>query len=113
MVRLAAAVARRAYRACHAWAGKRGEAGNMATRIDHNGKTFTDVVRKQKVAAVVQTTTNRLRGYVFCEPDQRLKYQLNADGEQFIAIADAEVLNDVDEVTHRVEFLTLNKHHIV
>jgi len=85
----------------------------MATRIDHNGKTFTDIVRKQKVAAIVQTTTHRLRGYVFCDPDQRLKDQLNSDGEQFIAISDAEVFNENDQVTHRAEFLTLNKQHVV
>lgn len=85
----------------------------MATRIDHNGKMYTDHVRKQKVAAVVQTTTHRMRGYVFCAPDERLKDQLNGDGEQFIAIADAEVLNANDQVIHRVEFLTLNKQHIV
>jgi hypothetical protein len=85
----------------------------MATRIDHNGKTFTDVVRKEKVPAVVQTTTQRLRGYVFCDPEERLKDQLNGEGEQFIAIADAEVLDDADQVMHRVEFLTVNKQHIV
>jgi hypothetical protein len=85
----------------------------MNTRIDHNGKLFTDRVRKQRVHAVVQTTTHCLRGYVFCEPDERLKDQLNTGDERFIAIADAEVLAPDGSVLNRGPFLTLNKEHIV
>jgi hypothetical protein len=85
----------------------------MNTRIDHNGKLFTDRVRKQRVRAVVQTTTHRVRGYVFCAPDERLKDQLNADDERFIAIADAEVIAADGSVLDRGAFLTLNKQHVV
>ena len=85
----------------------------MVTRIDDNGKIFTDRVRKDRIAAIVQTATHRVRGYIFCDREMRLKDQLNASQEAFIAVADAEVLCSDDKVIHRTPFLTINKRHIV
>jgi hypothetical protein len=84
----------------------------MVTRIDDNGKVFTDRVTKDRVAAIVQTATHRVRGFVFCDRELRLKDELNASQEQFIAMADAEVLEG-DQVLQRTPFLTINKRHIV
>jgi hypothetical protein len=85
----------------------------MVTRVDDNGKTFTDRVRKERIAAIVQTATHRVRGFVFCDQDLRLKDELNASQESFIAVADAEVLAADDSVLQRTPFLTINKQHIV
>ena len=86
----------------------------MVTRIDDNGKVFTDRVTKDRVAAVVQTVTHRVRGFIFCDPELRMKDELNGSQEQFIAMADAEVLAaDDDQVIQRTPFLTINKRHIV
>jgi hypothetical protein len=84
----------------------------MVTRIDDNGKVFTDRVTKDRVGAIVQTATHRVRGFVFCDRELRLKDELNASQEQFIAVADAEVLEG-DTVIQRTPFLTINKRHIV
>jgi hypothetical protein len=84
----------------------------MVTRIDDNGKVFTDRVTKDRVPAIVQTATHRVRGFVFCDRELRLKDELNASQEQFIAVADAEVLEG-DTVIQRTPFLTINKRHIV
>ena len=85
----------------------------MVTRIDDNGKVFTDRVTKDRVAAIVQTATHRVRGFVFCDRELRLKDELNASKDQFIAMADAEVLSADDKVIQRTPFLTINKRHIV
>jgi len=85
----------------------------MVTRVDDNGKVFTDRVTKDRVAAIVQTATHRVRGFVFCDRELRLKDELNASQEQFIAMADAEVLGADEKVIQRTPFLTINKQHIV
>ena len=84
----------------------------MVTRVDHNGKIFTDQVRKQKVASIIQTTTCRLRGVLFYDADGRLKDDLNASAERFIAVADAEFLGKGDEVVGRTSFIVVNKDHV-
>ena len=84
----------------------------MVTRIDHNGKLFTDQVRKTKVASIIQTTTTRLRGVVFHDHDGRLKDSLNDRGEDFIAIADVDFLSAQGEVIGRTDFIAVNKRHI-
>jgi len=85
----------------------------MVTRVDDNGKVFTDRVTKDRVAVIVQTATHRVRGFVFCDRELRLKDELNASQEQFIAMAEAEVLGADDNVIQRTPFLTINKRHIV
>src|SRR4051812_48682863 len=85
----------------------------MVTRIDDNGKTFTDRVRKERIAALVQTATHQVRGIVFCDAELRLKDELNGSQEHFIAMADAEILSSDGKVLQRTPFLTLNKQHIV
>ena len=86
--------------------------GIVLTRVDHNGKIFTDQVRKQKVASVMQTTTSRIRGVLFHDHDGRLKDYLNDRTEDFIAVADAEFLSPAGEVIGRTGFITINKRHI-
>ena len=84
----------------------------MVTRIDHNGKVFTDQVRKQKVATIIQTETHRIRGVLFHDSDGRLKDDLN-NPEQFVALTDAEFLSPNGQVYERAEFVALSKRHIV
>ena len=85
----------------------------MVTRIDHNGKVFTDQVRKHKVASIIQTHQDRIRGVLFHDYEGRLKDNLNDRSEDFIAVADAEFLSATGQVTARSEFLAINKRHII
>ena len=84
----------------------------MVTRVDHNGKIFTDQVRKQKVASIIQTTTCKIRGVLFCDVDGRLKDNLNDRNEEFIAVADAEFLNPAGDIIGRTAFICVNKAHV-
>ena len=84
----------------------------MVTRVDHNGKVFSDQVRKQKVASILQINGQRVRGLLFYDPDGRLKDDLNNSNEAFIALTDAEFLAEDGAVVTRTKFLTINKNHI-
>src|SRR4051812_46263835 len=86
----------------------------MDVRVDYKGKVFTDHVRKQQVACVIQTISGqRVRGSVFFNPDERMKDNLNAANEQFIAVTDAEILSAEGLVIERTGFLAVNKQHVV
>jgi hypothetical protein len=87
--------------------------GPLVTRIDHKGKLFTDQVQKRKVISIIQTATHRIRGVIFYDSDSRLKDNLNDTSENFIAVADAELLCETGQVAQRVPFIALNKAHIV
>jgi hypothetical protein len=84
----------------------------LVTRVDHNGKVFSDQVRKQKVASILQVNGQRIRGLLFFDPDGRLKDDLNNSTESFIAGTDAEILSQDGAVLHRTKFLTVNKNQI-
>src|SRR5262245_27915785 len=91
----------------HAWPG-----GLLVTRIDHNGKVFTDQVRKQKIASIIQTGSARIRGVLFHDYDGRLKDNLNDRSEEFIAVADADFLDESGKVIGQTPFIAVNKRHI-
>jgi len=84
----------------------------MTYRIDSKGKIFTDVVRKDEVAVLIQTVTGLIHGHVYLRPEQRIKDELNTD-ERFIAVTEAEVYGPTGEVLYHSQFLTLNKSHII
>ena len=85
----------------------------MTVRIDAKGKTYTDIVHKDEVATLIQTTTNLIHGHVYLRAGLRLKDDLNGTQEDFIAVTDAEVYNANGQVLVRSNFLTVNKSHIV
>ena len=84
----------------------------MVTRIDHNGKVFSDQVRKHRVASIIQTESNRMRGVLFHDLDTRLKDYLNDQAESFIAVSEVEFLSPDGAVVDRCEFLAINKKNI-
>ncbi|MEP7359062.1 MAG: hypothetical protein ABI847_17560 [Anaerolineales bacterium] len=85
----------------------------MSVRVDAKGKTYTDIVRKDEIPALVQTTSNLVHGHIYIRPGLRLKDELNGTGEMFIAVTDAEVYSLNGQVLVRSEFLTVNKAHII
>ncbi len=85
----------------------------MSTRIDAKGKTYTDIVHKDEVPALIQTVANLVHGMVYLRPGLRLKDELNGTAEAFIAVTDAEVYNANGQVLVKSKFLTVNKAHIV
>ena len=85
----------------------------MSVRVDAKGKTYTDIVRKDEISALIQTTSNLVHGHIYIRPGLRMKDELNGTAEMFIAVTDAEVYSLNGQVMVRSEFLTLNKNHII
>jgi hypothetical protein len=84
----------------------------MVVRYDGKGKFYTDVISKEKVPATIQTLKHRVHGNVHIRPDNRLKDELN-QSPRFLAVTEAEVYSDNDEVIYRTHFMTINLEHIV
>ncbi len=85
----------------------------MSVRIDAKGKTYTDIVHKDEVPALIQTSANLIHGHIYLRSGLRLKDELNGTAEQFIAVTEAEVYNANGQVLVRSDFLTVNKNHII
>jgi hypothetical protein len=85
----------------------------MSARLDTTGTNYAEIVRKNTVWALIQTTTSLIHGVVYARPPLRLKDDLNVTGEQFIAVTDAEVYNAAGQVLVRAEFMAVNKAHII
>lgn len=84
----------------------------MSVRYNEKGKYFTEVVTKDQVDAVIQTTCQRLQGKVHIRPGMRLKDSLN-EGPRFIAVTDGLFLDSDNQEFDPFEFLTLNREQIV
>ena len=84
----------------------------MSVRYNEKGKYFTEVVNKDQVKAMIQTTSQRLQGMVHVRPGMRLKDSLN-EGPRFIAITDGVFLDSDNQKLNTFEFMSLNQEQIV
>ena len=84
----------------------------MGTRYDDKGKIFTDVVTKEPVQVLIQTTTmQRISGRMFVSPDERVKDELN-HAERFLAVKDASVYDQQGNLIRQCTFIAVNRDQI-
>lgn len=83
----------------------------MTIEFDEKGKIFTNVIQKDPVAAVIQTTENQIKGLIHVRPGERLKDEIDLC-EKFLAVT-AAVICDSKGNTSQVEFLLINIQHII
>ena len=84
----------------------------MSIEFDDKGKIFTDVVSKDAISVVVQTTQHLIWGDVHVRHDERLKDELDRD-ELFLAMTDARIMGADDRVLHEAHFLAVRRAQIV
>ncbi len=84
----------------------------MVTQFDDKGKIFTQVIAKKPVQVVIQTVRHVIRGTVHVRATERVIDELNLSG-QFIAVTDANVLDDQGNPIYTCDFVTLNKEQII
>lgn len=84
----------------------------MTIEFDDKGKIFTDVVSKDTVEAIVQTTQHLVRGKVHVRQDDRFKDELDRD-ELFLAMTDASVFDADGKELHKTHFLAVRRAQIV
>ena len=86
----------------------------MTTDYDDKGKIFTEVIPKENIPVIIQTTVNRIEGFFHARYDNRLKDELNNQvDEQFMAITDAVVYDADGKELYRTKFLALNRNSII
>jgi hypothetical protein len=84
----------------------------MSINYDEKGKYFTEVVPKDHLRAVIQTTSHRLHGTIHVSHGERILDELNRS-ISFIAVTDVTIYSLSGELLYRREFLSLNRDHIV
>ena len=84
----------------------------MTIEYDEKGKFYTDVVTKLPVAAVIQTRTHLVRGFVHIRQGERLKNELERD-EKFLAVTSAVIHNEDDKVLFSAPFMAVQRSQIV
>lgn len=84
----------------------------MTTHFDDKGKIFTQVVSKKPVPVILRTSQHTLRGILHVRPTERIIDELNSS-LQFVAITDAQILNEAGDPLYTTGFITVNKEHII
>jgi len=84
----------------------------MTMEYDEKGKFYTDVVTKLPVAAVIQTSTHLVRGFVHIRQGERLKNELERN-EMFLAVTHAFIHDAEDKVLFTAPFMAVQRSQIV
>jgi hypothetical protein len=84
----------------------------MTIEYDEKGKFYTDVVTKLPVAAVIQTGTHLVRGFIHIRQGERLKNELEKD-EKFLAVTNAVIHNVDDKVLFTAPFMAVQRSQII
>jgi Family of unknown function (DUF6812) len=85
----------------------------MYPPFDDKGKIFTNVIRKEPIEVVIQTTTNTIiHGLLHVQLDQRLKDELDNE-EPFVAITNATIFDTQKQPLYEASFLAISRSQIV
>ncbi len=84
----------------------------MQKFTDPKGKYFTEVIQKRAIPARIQTTRQLIQGKIHAAPDQRVTDELDSP-EGFLAVTDAQVLDEQGRSIGTFPFLSINKTQIV
>jgi hypothetical protein len=84
----------------------------MSVRYDDKGKYYTDVIIKDRIPSIIQTSTHQIRGNLHIRIDERVKDELN-QGEKFAAITDAEIFDLHGKKKFDAEFMLINRDRVI
>ena len=65
----------------------------MFTSFEDKGKIFTNIVTKEPIEVIIQTSIHHIHGFVHVRPDDRIKDEINLN-ERFLAVTNATVSNN-------------------
>jgi hypothetical protein len=84
----------------------------MSIQYDEKGKFYTELVPKIAVQAVLQTTSQLVRGKVHVRKGERLKDELDRD-ELFLAVTDASITGPNGQVQFQAPFIAVRRSQII
>jgi hypothetical protein len=84
----------------------------MSIHYDEKGKFYTDIISKQAIPVLIQTSSNRIRGNIYVRPAERIKDQINQE-DMFLAVTDAIIFDQAGEELYQCDFLLVNREHLI
>mgnify|MGYP001597207749 CR=1 FL=1 len=84
----------------------------MSIEYDEKGKFYTDIITKQPISVVIQTSIHLVRGFVHVRQGERLKNELESD-EVFLAVTEASVIGADEKVLFTVPFMAVKRSQII
>lgn len=84
----------------------------MNIKFDEKGKFFTDIVTKEAVQAIIQTSTHLIYGQIHIRKDVRLKDELDLN-QTFLAVTNAEVRAPDGQILYTTDFIAIQRGQIV
>ncbi|RLD02932.1 MAG: hypothetical protein DRI32_08130 [Chloroflexi bacterium] len=84
----------------------------MTFEYDNKGKFFTEVISKNPLDVLVQTTTHLIQGTIHVHRDERLKDELD-EISAFLALTDVKILNAEGKTLHQNDFVAIQRNQIV
>ncbi len=84
----------------------------MITQFEEKGKIFTTKITKDQREVIIQTTTQKIRGFFYVRMDLRLLDELN-ESNHFLALTDVEILDVNEKVIYKSNFLAVNTDQII
>ncbi len=64
----------------------------MLGQFEEKGKIYTQVISKEPMEVMIQTTSQRIQGKVYIRHGERLKDQIDKD-ERYLAVTDAQIFD--------------------
>lgn len=84
----------------------------MITQFEEKGKIFTPKITKDQREVIIQTTTQKVRGFIHVQMDLRLLDELN-ETNHFLALTDVEIMDVNEKAMHKSNFLAINTDQII
>ena len=84
----------------------------MSVRYDDKGKYYTNIIIKDRIPSIIQTSTHQIRGNLHIRTDERISDEFN-QGEKFAAITDAEIFDLHGNKLLDAEFMLLNRDRVI
>ena len=84
----------------------------MYTQFEEKGKIFTNVISKNPIEVIIQTTTHRIRAKLHVRPEGRIKDEMDVP-EEFLALTEATIYENNGQQLYASTFLTVNRSAIV
>ena len=84
----------------------------MSLHYDDKGKFYTEYISKNSVETLIQTVTNRVKGFIHIRNEERISDELNQSA-QFIAVTEATIYDLNGLELYRSPFLAINRDQIV
>jgi hypothetical protein len=84
----------------------------MFASFEEKGKIYTNVISKDPIEVIIQTTAQRIRGKIYIRPEERMIDEIN-QSVGYLAVTEAHVYDPQGMVVFQTNFMTVNRTQII